>query len=235
MNRTMLIVAGAVLVIGVALWLGLRRPRSAVGSYSDVRRRIIDEVAAQPSPAAPARPANLDTRLPTSTAEELRRLGPASQANWKEHSRLYDQVMESIGRELRAIDPDLDWYQLLSPGRRAVVLIANLENEVSNGGFDQYYLNSSGDGAAATPESLRLLGLDQLAEMVEQANAQFPGGPPSDRRQRLAQLDRLPKTAGKVWDELDRRFYDLPGPFGGFAESAGTRYMLAHPAEFFKP
>lgn len=142
--------------------------------------------------------------------------------------------MESIRRELAAIDRKTDWYELLAPGRRAVLLADNLDSEVNNGGFDQFFHNSSGDGAHFTPDSLCLLGLERPAAMVERANRQFPNGPSPSREARLAQMDTLPAKARQVWSRLDHEFFKLKFSFGGMSVGAGLSFILKNEAQFFK-
>ena len=112
----------------------------------------------------------------------------------------YCAVVDSIRDELAAIDEETAFYELLSPGRRALILADGLDLEVNNGGFDQFFLNSSGDGAAATPDALRLLGHPNVATMVERANSQFPSGPPTSRQARLAQMLWWKKAA--AYDDM---------------------------------
>jgi hypothetical protein len=73
------------------------------------------------------------------------------------------------------------WAEL-SAAERVVVLVDGVEREVNNGGLHQFYFNSAGDCATETPAALRAIGACQVAAIVEQANALFPGGaPPSSR------------------------------------------------------
>jgi hypothetical protein len=231
------LVVVALLVVAVVALIVLRRggEQGRVGSYGDVRSELIGELADSKAqrPPPPPRPAGLDTRLDPEVGRRLRALGAPSEANWKEVCPVYFQILKSIEDELTAIDPETQWVELLSPGRRAVALAEALDAEVNNGGFDQYFVNSSGDWAAATPGALRMLGREDIAAMVDRANAQFPAGPPAARGARLAQMDRLPPEARKVWDELDGQYYELKDPFGGIAASA-IAYILAHEAEFFR-
>ncbi len=223
--------------IALVLWL-LLRPRqrsSSVGSYGDVRRAIIGTIASDKPDRGepPSRPAALDTRLPAAIAAELRRIRPPKPEQRKRYFQLCDQLIDSIRAELTAIDPDRDWYDLLTPGRRAVIIADYLRMEVNNGGFDQYYLNSSGDGAVAAPAALRMLNLESFASLVERANAHFIGGPPVDRALRLAELDKIRDRATETWNALDQQFYDLetdPDPI----DVAKIDFILAHEPEFFK-
>ena len=235
MKIALVILVLVVVAVAVAVVLVRRGGGGGrVGSYGDVRSELIGELADPKAqrPAPPARPAGLDKRISPEVGRKLRALGPPSKENWSQVFDLYLEILKSIEDELTAIDPETQWFELLSPGRRAVMLAESLDAEVNNGGFDQYFLNSSGDGASATPAALRMLGREDLAAMVEKANAQFPAGPPPARGARLAQMDRLPPEARNVWDELDGQYYGLKGPYGGVAASA-IAYILGHEAEFF--
>lgn len=57
--------------------------------------------------------------------------------------------------------------------RQAVYMIWVLDAEVNNGGFNQFYFNSSGKFYKHLPEALRLVGARPYAELVEKANQTF--------------------------------------------------------------
>lgn len=84
----------------------------------------------------------------------------------------------------------------------------NLEREINNGGFNQFYLNSSGDFAHETIDSLRLIGANKTALIVERANDQFPDKKvPKDRATRQEILTLIEDKANEIWEELDQKFY----------------------------
>src|SRR4051812_7921032 len=61
-------------------------------------------------------------------------------------------------------------------------LVTELEAEVNNGGFDQFFFNSAGDQTARTIGALEFIGAKHTAAIVRAAAAKFPGGmPPADR------------------------------------------------------
>src|SRR5882724_10073423 len=63
-----------------------------------------------------------------------------------------------------------------------LVAIWGLEAGVNNGGFHQYWFNSYGDFARLASPILREIGVSNMAQIVDEANAEFgPGGPPDDR------------------------------------------------------
>ena len=57
----------------------------------------------------------------------------------------------------------------LSRGFQIVYLTWLVEAEVLNGGFNQYYWNTSGEFAEITPAALREIGADEAASIMEQS------------------------------------------------------------------
>lgn len=57
--------------------------------------------------------------------------------------------------------------------RQAIYMIWVLESEVNNGGYNQFYFNSSGQFYKHLPEALRLVGANKFAELMENANRIF--------------------------------------------------------------
>jgi hypothetical protein len=94
---------------------------------------------------------------------------------------------------------------------QTVILVWSLRSEIDNGGFDQFYYNSSGDHAMATVRALERIGAKQTAALVSEGNRLFPTQPvPSDRQQRIAELDAFSDSATDTWDRLERAFYSDP-------------------------
>jgi hypothetical protein len=95
--------------------------------------------------------------------------------------------------------------------RRTVAsLIDNLESEVNNGGFDQFFYNSAGDNTAETIHALEEIGAATMADIVRRAAAKFPGNmPPKDRFARQEILLQI-SPDGEAFDELDGEFYGYP-------------------------
>lgn len=69
-----------------------------------------------------------------------------------------------------------------------------LEREINNGGFAQFYYNSSGNYANELIDSLKLIGAYKTADIVKKANDQFLDGKvPKDRNTRLKEFPDLEK------------------------------------------
>ncbi|WP_210465765.1 DMP19 family protein [Rufibacter roseolus] len=97
----------------------------------------------------------------------------------------------------------------LSQPQKLFFFNQNLEREINNGGFNQFYYNSSGDFAHQTVESLNAIGADKTAEILKKANGQFPNQTvPKDRAERQEIVEQIEEEANVVWEELDQQFFD---------------------------
>jgi hypothetical protein len=83
-----------------------------------------------------------------------------------------------------------------------------LEREVNNGGFNQYFFNSSGDFSHRTILSLQTIGANKTADILQKAIDQFPNGNvPIDRTERQEIVAQIQETANPIWEELDQNFF----------------------------
>jgi hypothetical protein len=89
-------------------------------------------------------------------------------------------------------------------------LIGSLEAEVNNGGFDQFFYNSTGDNTVETIQALEAIGAVTMADILRRAAAKFPGGmPPKDRLARQEILLQISPNA-EAFEDLDGEFYGYP-------------------------
>ncbi len=175
----------------------------------------------------PVRPDGLDKRLSLETMSEHDQLDP----NDPDAYILASDVISSIYEELVAIDENTDAFHLISEPRQALYAVFWVEAEINNGGLSQYYYNSSGNQAAKAPQHLRELGLDEAADILEEANAFFPNAtPPADRRARLAILDDVEEQASQTWNELEDRYFQSGIGF----QPNMINYIREHREEFYK-
>ena len=84
------------------------------------------------------------------------------------------------------------------------------QSEVCNGGFHQFFHNSTGVLAPEALNGFRAIGLHEWARLLEEAMRFF--GKPYPREQEV-RIEKLPSAAGKRenWDPfyaLDEQFYD---------------------------
>lgn len=102
-------------------------------------------------------------------------------------------------------------FASLSPAEQVFVLIWDLESQVNNGGFNQYFFNSDRD-PIAVPHALRSIGADRAAVIVERALGLFPNGaPPTERFARQDVLEELDPDC-ELFGSLDEEFIAYPDP-----------------------
>jgi hypothetical protein len=100
-------------------------------------------------------------------------------------------------------------FAALTEAEQTVYCLDALEREVNNGGFHQFFFNSSGDTALQTIDALERLGAAHTAGIVRRAAALFPGArPPADRDEREKQMSALPDGGSGAWRSLDDAFFE---------------------------
>jgi len=84
-----------------------------------------------------------------------------------------------------------------------------LEREINNGGFNQYFFNSSSDFTHKTVKSLRAIGANKTADILQKAIDQFPNSNvPEDRTERQEILEQIQEMADLICEELDQKFFN---------------------------
>lgn len=128
---------------------------------------------------------------------------------------------------LRLISKAADTPEACSAAEWTVFRVWSLLGEVSNGGFDQYFFNSSGNHAGRTRDALRSIGDVQAVPILEEALGLFPGEVSADRDVRWKQLDGLSQGTRGRFEALDRR---LSAVTDGVVEKLAA-YIRAHRLE----
>jgi hypothetical protein len=122
-----------------------------------------------------------------------------------------------------------DGVESLTPAERVAFHVDELEREINNGGFCQFFGNLSGATVPDTIAALDVIGASQMAAIVRDALALFPGGvPPANQDERGARLDETPEHVRSAWSDLDNRFYTYPDDLGALLR----RYVEAHRDQF---
>lgn len=124
----------------------------------------------------------------------------------------------------------------LSVQEQKYFAVALLEGEVYNGGFDQFFSNSSGDYYYLAVDGLKELGaLSSLSLVKEAADTIFgKRGPPVDRTERWQIMEAKTKRLSDVLtrfrqtsrlERLDKQFWEDPDQLGdrlsAYAEQQG--------------
>ncbi len=95
-----------------------------------------------------------------------------------------------------------DDYFSLSDDERAVFNIKNIIDAVNGAGLLSYYENYCADYAEDAVDDLYNLGMDEVASIIENANAIFPGGcPPDDLDTRMEIIDSWEHEYDSLYDQ----------------------------------
>ncbi len=117
---------------------------------------------------------------------------------------------------------------------RAIYVTTLLDNEVLNGGFQQFFWNSSGEFALMALEALELLGASEHAAVLRSAIATFESERPVFERYRaLNTVDAFSELVKhSSLGTLDEQYYDL----GCDAlTKIQASFIRSHIAEFESP
>ncbi len=97
----------------------------------------------------------------------------------------------------------------LNNSQRTFLFVENMEREVNNGGFNQFFYNTSGNYSLETVAALNEIGAPKTAEIVKRANSEFnSGNVPKDRIKREEILDKIEDKASDNWDKCDSEIYE---------------------------
>lgn len=117
----------------------------------------------------------------------------------------------------------------LTPKERVLWFAFELCGEVSNGGVDQFFSNSSGNTVRRLPKALRALALPRVAAVVERAIALFPTSVPlEDRLARNEALRAFTPEQTQALQAIDDELTQAIDP----VLRALTRWIKASPASF---
>ncbi|MDP3739074.1 MAG: DMP19 family protein [Hyphomonadaceae bacterium] len=95
--------------------------------------------------------------------------------------------------------------QSFSIPQRLLFAMCWYEAEVSNGGHDQFYFNSTGVVWRDAMAGFDAAGIPEVAAIIGESSRRMGGDPPLDREARQDLLDRL----NPDFDDLDRALYAL--------------------------
>jgi hypothetical protein len=110
----------------------------------------------------------------------------------------------------------------LDPGRLAD-LVRELDAEVCNGGFNQYFFGSAGDRAGATLEALTAIGALGSMAILASACSLFPGGfTAAGQAERRQQLDAIDPDS-ELFAAIDAQFQESGEDLAALAKAYRRR------------
>lgn len=94
--------------------------------------------------------------------------------------------------------------------RQAIYIIWILESEVNNGGYNQFYINSSGKFYKYLPDALKLVGANKFSELTRRANDTFEKENPKITQHQDGTIEGFSKSyEDNPLNKLDDEFYEL--------------------------
>ncbi len=125
----------------------------------------------------------------------------------------YWKLIEPIWKKISLYDgPEifLRQYAKVNPGVGELFAINWCQSEVCNGGFHQFFTNSTGVLAPEALAGFRSVGLRDCGELLKEAMAFFGEPYPREREIRIERLRKRKGKSRKDWDpfnKLDDQFY----------------------------
>ena len=119
------------------------------------------------------------------------------------------KIIISIDDDISAVW-DEDSLNRFTEAQKDFHYIQELEREINNGGFNQYFFNSSGNYAHETLIALKAIGANNTAKMLQNAINEFPDHlVPKDWEKRQKIVTRIEAKANPVWDKLDDEYFAI--------------------------
>lgn len=117
----------------------------------------------------------------------------------------------------------------LNEYERTIFVTQELENEVNNGGFFQFFDNSSGQFASEIVQAFINIGAEKTAEICRKAVEAFGQELPVDWEERRSLLDQIANAAvADVLDACDTAFYSYEENL----EALNAAYIRKHIEHF---
>ncbi|HKG05605.1 MAG TPA: DMP19 family protein [Pedobacter sp.] len=126
-----------------------------------------------------------------------------------------DKLIELIYNDISSkipTDPGQEYESVLSltGAQQAIYINWGLEAEINNGGFNQYYYNSTGQFARLAPEALKLVGAHQLASLTQAANEMYEREKEKITKDQDGSIEGFSKSyENNSLEKFDEQFYKL--------------------------
>lgn len=124
---------------------------------------------------------------------------------------LLQMIFDNLS-EKQPADYEKEFESVMSwnKSRQAIYMIWALEGEVNNGGYNQFYFNSSGQFYKHLPDALKLVGANKFADLTKRANETFEKENPKITQHQDGTLEGFNKSYDdNQLNNFDDEFYNL--------------------------
>jgi hypothetical protein len=120
---------------------------------------------------------------------------------------VFDNISEKLPKDY---EKEYDTVMKWNKSRQAIYMVWLLEAEVNNGGYNQFYSNSSGQFYKQLPDALTLIGSTKYADLTKRANDTYQ----KENKKITQHQDGTIEGFSKSYDDnplnkYDDEFYDL--------------------------
>lgn len=124
---------------------------------------------------------------------------------------LLQVVFDNLSQKQSAdYENELETLNSWNKSKQAIYIIWTLESEVNNGGFNQFYSNSSGKFYKYLPDVLKLVGANKFSELTRRANDTFEKENSKITRHQDGTVEGFSKSyEDNPLNKFDEAFYEL--------------------------
>jgi hypothetical protein len=147
----------------------------------------------------------------------------------------YWSLVDPIWEKVSIYDgPDvfLEQYNASPEASRILFAAHWCQSEINNGGFEQFFSNSTGVLAPEGVQAFRTIGMPQTADLIEEAMAAFGPSYPRERGEREEALEAIWDAAGDSdagpFGNLDETFFKLIETENGGFDVAADSYAASN-------
>ena len=168
-------------------------------------------------------PTGDDEKVSSETKEQITRSSGSSK-NKPIHRKLTEQIIDNTSNDRllqlifenllqrQSTDRTKQYETVMSwnKSRQAIYMIWGLEAEVNNGGYNQFYYNSTGQFYKHLPNALKLVGANRFSDLTQRANVTFEKENPRIRQHQDGTIEGFSKSYDdNPLNKFDDEFFDL--------------------------
>lgn len=124
-------------------------------------------------------------------------------------NNLEQAVMDNIWAKMKKdLSNEFEVVSNLSQPRQAIYIIWQIEAEVNNGGFNQFYFNSSGQFADKSENAFKQIGSIKFTDLMHRANETFNKNKEQITKEQDGTIEGFSKSYNEnPLNKLDSEFY----------------------------
>jgi hypothetical protein len=124
--------------------------------------------------------------------------------------KLLELVFDNLSQNSEDSKNEFESIMSWNKSKQAIYMIWALESEVNNGGYNQFYFNSSGQFYKYLPDALKLVGAYKFSDLTKRANETFEKENAKISQHQDGTIEGFSKSyENNPLNDFDDEFYDL--------------------------